>query len=328
MDRPRYSFVLPVFDEEDTLPELYRRLSAVADGLDGESEMVFVDDGSRDGTAALLLDLHGRDPRVKVLRLTRNFGHQLALTAGLDAAAGDAIIVMDADLQDPPELVPELVERWREGNEIVYAVRRDRTVEPWWRRSTIAFAYRVLNRMSDIEIPVDAGDFRLVDRRALDAFKALRESNRYVRGMFSWVGFKQVGVPYTRDPRYGGKTKYPLRKLIRLGSDGLMSFSDAPLRLSLILGFVVSAGALLLGVTSIVLRIAGIGYVPGWSSIVAVVSFLGGVQLIVVGMLGLYVGRIYDEVKGRPLYLVRDAYGLAGEQSAAEIALADKRLRP
>jgi dolichol-phosphate mannosyltransferase len=328
MDRPRYSFVLPVFDEEDTLPELYRRLSAVADGLDGESEMVFVDDGSRDATAALLLDLHGRDPRVKVLRLTRNFGHQLALTAGLDAAAGDAIIVMDADLQDPPELVPELVERWREGNEIVYAVRRDRTVEPWWRRSTIAFAYRVLNRMSDIEIPVDAGDFRLVDRRALDAFKALRESNRYVRGMFSWVGFKQVGVPYTRDPRYGGKTKYPLRKLIRLGSDGLMSFSDAPLRLSLILGFVVSAGALLLGVTSIVLRIAGIGYVPGWSSIVAVVSLLGGVQLIVVGMLGLYVGRIYDEVKGRPLYLVRDAYGLAGEQSAAEIALADKRLRP
>jgi glycosyltransferase involved in cell wall biosynthesis len=328
MNAPRYSFVLPVYEEEDTLPELYRRLAAVADGLDGDVEMLFVDDGSRDGTAAILLDLHSRDPRVKVLRLTRNFGHQPALTAGLDAAAGDAIVIMDADLQDPPELVPELVERWREGYEIVYAVRRDRTVEPWWRRSTIAFAYRVLNRMSDIEIPVDAGDFRLVDRRALDAFKALRESNRYVRGMFSWVGFTQVGVPYTRDARYAGQTKYPLRKLIRLGTDGLVSFSDTPLRLSLILGFVVSIAALLLGVTSIALRIFGVGYVPGWSSIVAVVSLLGGVQLIVVGMLGLYVGRIYDEVKGRPLYLVRDAYGLAGEQPAAEIALADKPLGP
>jgi glycosyltransferase involved in cell wall biosynthesis len=328
MDAPRYSFVLPVYEEEDTLPELYRRLAAVADGLDGSVEMLFVDDGSRDASAAVLLDMHERDPRVKVIRLSRNFGHQIALSAGLDAAAGDAVIIMDADLQDPPELVPELVAKWKEGFEIVYAVRRDRTVEPLWRRSTISFAYRLLTRMSDIELPVDAGDFRLVDRRALDAFKALRESNRYVRGMFSWVGFRQVGVPYSREARYGGKTKYPLRKLIRLGSDGLLSFSDAPLRLSLILGFVVSVAALLLGVTSIILRIAGIGYVPGWSSIVAVVSFLGGVQLIVIGMLGLYVGRIYDEVKRRPLYLVREAYGLTGDQSAPKVALSEEPLRP
>jgi dolichol-phosphate mannosyltransferase len=310
MASPRYSFVLPVFDEEASLPELYRRLAAVADGLDGEVEILFVDDGSRDATAALLLDLHGRDPRVKVLRLSRNFGHQVALSAGLDAAAGDAVIIMDADLQDPPELVPELVAKWREGYEIVYAVREDRRVEPLWRRSTISLAYRLLARMSEVEIPVDAGDFRLVDRRALDAFKALRESNRYVRGMFSWVGFRQVGVPYTREARFGGKTKYPLRKLIRLGSDGLLSFSDTPLRVSLVLGFVVSIGAFLLGTTTIVLRILNIGYVPGWTSIVTVVTFLGGVQLVVIGMLGLYVGRIYDEVKRRPLYLVREAYGL------------------
>jgi dolichol-phosphate mannosyltransferase len=177
----------------------------------------------------------------------------------------------------------------------------------------------MLTRMSDIELPVDAGDFRLVDRRALDAFKALRESNRYVRGMFSWVGFKQVGVPYTREVRFGGKTKYPLHKLIRLGSDGLLSFSDAPLRLSLILGFVVSIGAFLLGITTIVMRVFDIGYVPGWTSIVTIVTFLGGVQLVVIGMLGLYVGRIYDEVKRRPLYLVREAYGLTPSGTAPDV---------
>jgi glycosyltransferase involved in cell wall biosynthesis len=321
MDRPRYSFVLPVYEEEETLPELYRRLVAVVDGLDGEAELIFVDDGSRDASAAVLLDLHTRDPRVKVLRLSRNFGHQVALSAGLDAAAGEAIVIMDADLQDPPELVPELIAKWREGNEIVYAVRQDRSVEPLWRRSTIALAYRILARMSDVEIPVDAGDFRLVDRRALDAFKALRESNRYVRGMFSWVGFRQVGVPYTREARHAGKTKYPLHKLVQLGSDGLLSFSDAPLRLALVLGFVVSICAFILGTSTIVMRLMNIGYVPGWASLVSVVTFLGGVQLIVIGMLGLYVGRIYDEVKRRPLYLVRETYGLtvpAAEPSEVE----------
>jgi dolichol-phosphate mannosyltransferase len=328
MSRPRYSFVLPVFDEEETLPELYRRLAAVVETLDGEAELLFVDDGSRDASAAILLDLHQRDPRVKLLRLSRNFGHQVALSAGLDAAAGDAIVIMDADLQDPPELVPELVAKWREGNEIVYAVRQDRTVERLWRRATISFAYRMLARASEIEIPVDAGDFRLVDRRALDAFKALRESNRYVRGMFSWVGFSQVGVPYTREARYGGKTKYPLRKLIELGSDGLLSFSTAPLRLALVAGFLVSGGAFVLGATTIVLRILGIGVVPGWASIVSVTSFLGGVQLIVIGMLGLYVGRIYDEVKGRPLYLVRDAYGLSPPDSTRDERLLAADSRP
>jgi dolichol-phosphate mannosyltransferase len=328
MAAPRYSFVLPVYEEEETLPELYRRLAAVADGLDGEVEMVFVDDGSKDASAAVLLGLHHSDPRVKVIRLSRNFGHQVALSAGLDAAAGDAVIIMDADLQDPPELVPELVAKWRAGNEIVYAVREDRTVEPLWRRSTISLAYRFLARMSRVEIPVDAGDFRLVDRRALDAFKALRESNRYVRGMFSWVGFTQVGVPYTREERHAGKTKYPLGKLIQLGTDGLLSFSDAPLRVALVLGFVLSGLAFVFGAVVVVLRILDVSVVPGWTSTALVGSLLGGTQLLVIGMLGLYVGRIYDEVKRRPLYVVRETHGLTPGRTLPEVEIPDESLLP
>jgi glycosyltransferase involved in cell wall biosynthesis len=307
-----YSFVIPVYNEQETLPELYRRLSEVLDGLDGESELLFIDDCSFDRSHELLLDLQRRDPRCKVIRLARNFGHQIAITAGLDFALGDVVIVMDADLQDPPEVIPELIARWREGYEVVYAVREDRAGEAWLKRKTAAWFYRVLRRLASVNMPVDAGDFRLVDRRALDAFRSLRERNRYVRGMFSWVGFRQIGVPYHRPERFAGKPKYSFQKSLRLAVDGIVSFSNAPLRLALIWGFVFSVGSFVVGIAAIVAKLAGAYTVSGWASIVVVVSFLGGIQLMLMGMMGLYIGRIYEEVKARPLYVVREAHGLAG----------------
>jgi dolichol-phosphate mannosyltransferase len=315
MDTPRYSFVIPVCNEEETLPELDRRLRSVLDGLDGPAEVILVDDGSSDRSHELLVDLSRRDPRFKVLRFTRNFGHQMAITAGLDRASGDAVIVMDGDLQDPPELAPELIARWREGYEVVYAIREDRRAEPFLRRAAIRLFYRILRRLTEVDIPPDAGDFRLVDRRALDQFRALRENNRYVRGLFAWIGFRQIGVPYRREARYAGTTKYPLRKLVKLGADGVLGFSNLPLRLTMALGFAVSGTSFVLGVVAIVLRIIGIGTVPGWASVVVVVSFLGGVQLIVTGTMGLYVARIYEEVKGRPLYIVRESHGFGAEDA-------------
>jgi polyisoprenyl-phosphate glycosyltransferase len=325
-DRPRYSFVVPIFNEEETLPELERRVAAVLDGLDGSAEVILVDDGSVDGSAELLLDLNRRDPRFKLLRFTRNFGHQMAITAGLDHARGDAVIVMDGDLQDPPELVPELIARWREGYEIVYAIRQDRSAEPWWRRTAIGIFYRTLRRLVDVDLPLDAGDFRLIDRRALDQFRRMRENNRYVRGLFAWIGFRQVGVPYKRDPRFAGTTKYPLGKLIKLGADGIVSFSNLPLRAAMMLGFLVAGTSFVLGLVAIALRIADVGAVPGWASIVVVVSFLGGVQLIVMGTVGVYVARIYEEVKGRPLYILRDAIGFAAQEPLELPELAERRV--
>ena len=309
MSRIRYSFVIPVFNERETLPELHRRLSEVIEQLDGEAELLFVDDCSWDGSYDLLSELGGRDPRVRVIRFARNFGHQVAITAGLDHAAGDAVIVMDADLQDPPEVVPELVARWQEGYEVVYAVRERRSGETWFKRATAAWFYRILRRIAHVDMPLDAGDFRLVDRRAVDVFRSMRERARYVRGMFSWVGFRQIGVPYERSERFAGEPKYSYRKSLTLAVDGLVSFSNAPLRAALVAGFAFSALAFLLGVFALVAKLAGAFVVPGWASILVVVSFLGGVQLTLMGMLGLYVGRIYEEVKERPIYVVRETIG-------------------
>jgi glycosyltransferase involved in cell wall biosynthesis len=309
----RYSFVVPLYNEEETVPELRARLTAVMDSLDGESEAILVDDGSRDRTLQLLIDAHGEDVRFKVVSLSRNFGHQVAVTAGLDFARGDAVILMDGDLQDPPELASELIARWRDGAEIVYAVREDRTVEPFFRRHAISFFYRLLRRFAHVDIPVDAGDFRLIDRRAVDALRRMPESNRYVRGLVAWVGFRQVGVPYRRDARHAGRTKYPLRKLVTLALDGVVGFSTAPLKLSLVVGFLVSAAAFVFAIVIAVLRLAGVavvGRVPGWTSIVFVVSILGGLQLVVLGMIGIYLGRLYEEAKRRPLYLVAQLRGL------------------
>ena len=309
--RPEYSIVLPVFNEEETLPELVRRLEDLLSRLDGPAEVILVDDGSSDRSYVLMLAARDADERFKVLRLSRNFGHQIAITAGIDVAAGNAVIVMDADLQDPPEVVVEMTARWREGYDVVYAVREERAGDSRFKKATASGFYRVFKRMSEVDVPLDAGDFRLVDRRALEAFKTMRESNRYVRGMFGWIGFRQGEVRFQRDERFAGETKYPLTRMIKFATDGIVSFSSAPLRLALNLGFVVSALSFVLGIVFLVSKLAGLYSVPGLASVAVLVAFLGGIQLLVLGVMGEYIARIHDEVKARPLYLVRDAHGLA-----------------
>jgi dolichol-phosphate mannosyltransferase len=309
VERPRYSIVVPVYNEEDAVPELGKRLVAVLDRLDGPSEVILVDDGSTDRSLETILDLARRDLRFRGVQLSRNFGHQVAITAGIDLAAGDAVVIMDADLQHPPEVIEDLVERWRQGYEVVYAVRADRAGEPRLKRTTARIFYRALGRLTEIDVPADAGDFRLVDRRALDAFRGLRETNRYVRGMFSWIGFRQTGVPYRYEARVGGTTKYTLRRMSQLAGNALTSFSSAPLRLALHLGFVVATLSILAAAAAVIANLAGAFTVPGWTSLVFVTSFLGGVQLFILGVVGVYLGRVYEEVKGRPLYIVRELYG-------------------
>jgi dolichol-phosphate mannosyltransferase len=253
-----------------------------------------------------MLEAAARDPRIRVVRLSRNFGHQIALTAGVDMAAGDAVIVMDADLQDPPEVVLELAKCWREGYDVVYAVREQREGDTKFKRATASAFYRGFNRISEVQVPLDVGDFRLVDRRALDVFSQMRESNRFVRGMFSWIGLRQTGVTYTRHERYAGETKYPLRRMRRFATTGVISFSSAPLRAALNLGFLVSFIAFALGIWSVVVKLSGLYQVPGWTSIVVVTTLIGGVQLIVLGVIGEYIADIHDEVKRRPLYVVSE----------------------
>ncbi len=313
--RPVYSFVLPIYNEEQTLPELRRRMSAILDQLDGPAEVIMVDDGSRDRSYALMQDIQQTDSRYKTIQFSRNFGHQLAITAGMDFAVGRAIIIMDADLQDPPEVALEMAARWREGYEVVYAVREEREGETWFKRKTAEVFYRIQRRMANIDIPVNVGDFRLVDRRALDAFLSLRENNRYVRGMFSWIGFKQTGVTFVRSSRYAGTPQYTFVKSLKLAIDALISFSYAPLRLALMLGLFVSLLSVIYGLFAVCYRVFG-GAVPGWASLAALISFLGGLQLMVLGVVAEYLGRIYDEVKDRPLYIVRETGGLSPTNSA------------
>ena len=308
----RYSVVVPVHDEQESLPELVRRLGAVLDELDGDGEVILVDDGSTDASFALMLEANAHDPRFKAARLSRNFGHQVAISAGIDLAEGDALIVMDGDLQHPPELIPELVDRWRDGYEIVYGVMEQRT-EGWFKSISARLFYRVLARLSETAVAPGAGDFRLVDRKAADAFRAMHERNRYARGMFSWIGFRQIGVPYTPSPRFAGGSKYTLRRMLRLASDGILSFSTTPLRITLNLGFAVAVCSVLFAIASLVSKYAGVYTAPGWLTIVLVASLLGGIQLVVLGMIGEYIGRIYDEVKMRPLYLFRELHGFERE---------------
>jgi dolichol-phosphate mannosyltransferase len=315
---PSLSIVVPLFNEEQTLPELEQRVGAVLEALGGTAEVILVDDGSTDRTFELASEVVDRDASFRVIRLSRNFGHQVAITAGLDAAVGQAVVVMDGDLQDPPEVIPELVSRWREGFDVVHAVRVSRAGEPRLRKARASLFYRMLRRLTDTDMPVDAGDFRLVDRRALAAFKGMRERNRYIRGMFSWIGFRQTTVAYARKERYAGESKYPLRKLAKLAADGVLSFSNAPLRVALRLGFLISSLSLLFAAFAVAARIAGLYDVPGIASIVVLTSFLGGVQLMLLGIQGEYVARIYDEVKARPLYLVDETRGFAERSSSAD----------
>jgi polyisoprenyl-phosphate glycosyltransferase len=310
-ERARYSFVLPVYDEEESLPALRARMTSLLARLDGPAEVILVDDGSRDRSAALMDEIAIEDARFRCVKLSRNFGHQIAVTAGIDFAGGDAVIVMDADLQDPPEVVLEMIERWKAGFDVVYGKRVARKGESAFKKATASVFYRALDRMSEVRIPTDVGDFRLIDRRAVDAFKAMREQNRYVRGMFAWMGFPQCAVEYVREERFAGETKYPLRKMLRLAANGIVGFSTAPLRMILSLGFVVSILSFLAGLAVIVLKLLGAYTVTGWTSLMVVVFFVGGIQLVVTGVIGEYIGRIYDEVKSRPLYFVRSATGFS-----------------
>ncbi len=325
---PTYSLVVPAYNEEGVIGELAARLTEVMDALDGDAETILVDDGSRDRTFELMLAAAREEPRLRLIRLSRNFGHQIALTAGVDLAAGDAVIVLDADLQDPPEVILELAARWREGYDIVYAVRDVREGETRFKRATAAWFYRAFNHISEVQVPVDVGDFRLVDRRALDVFNSMRESNRFVRGMFAWIGFRQTGVVYVRHERFAGETKYPLRKMLRFAATGVISFSSAPLRAALNLGFIVSGLSFLLGIWSVVVKVTGFYTVPGWTSIVVVTAFIGGIQLIVLGVIGEYIGDIHAEVKRRPLYVVSELENFPDVQQLPPRAIvADRRVR-
>jgi polyisoprenyl-phosphate glycosyltransferase len=327
----RYSIVIPIFNEEAVLPILLRRIDALMDKLDGPVEAIFVDDGSTD-CSSIVLEAKARDDhRCRYIGLTRNFGHQIAITAGMDAANGDAVVVMDGDLQDPPEVVLEMIAKWKEGYHIVYGRRLAREGEGAFKRWTAGVFYRLLGRLSAIEIPNEVGDFRLVDRKALDAFRAMPEHDRFVRGMFAWLGFRAAEVAFRRPARAAGESKYPLRKMIRLAVNGVIGFSDAPLRLAIWAGMSVSAVALLYGFYVIGLSLAGSQLVTGWSSTIVIVSFLCGVNMLMTGIMGLYVGRIYAEVKGRPLYVVGRRvgfeYGRASVESPSEQMAAVTRLR-
>jgi glycosyltransferase involved in cell wall biosynthesis len=301
------SVVAPVYNEEDTITEFGRRVAEALGGI--PYELVLVDDGSSDRTPTLLSLLAGADERVRVITLSRNFGHQAALTAGLDHARGNAIVMLDSDLQDPPELIVDLLDRWREGADVVYAVRREREGEGRFKLATARGFYKVFSKVAHVELEPNSGDFRLLDRVALDALASMHERNRFLRGMTVWVGFNQTAVAYDRDPRFAGETKYTLRKMMRFAFDAITSFSHAPLQAATGLGFLFSAIAFLGLPIAIIFRATG-QFVPGVTTVLFAVLLLGGIQLITVGIIGEYIGRIYEEVKGRPLYLVRN-----GEQA-------------
>jgi len=301
-----YSIVAPIYNESETLPELYRRVCQVMDGLGQPWELILVDDGSTDGSTDLICRYARQDPRLRALIFARNFGHQIAVTAGLDYSRGQAVVIIDADLQDPPEIIPELIAKWREGYEVVYAVRAAREGENWFKLWTASLFYRLIYRITDVRIPLDTGDFRLLDRKVVDVLKQMRERHRFLRGMSAWVGFRQVGVPYRRAARFAGKTKYPFKKMLKFAIDAVTSFSYFPLQLATYLGFA-SAGISILAIPVVIaLRLAGSRAFFGQATTLIAVLFLGGVQLISLGILGEYIGRLYDEAKGRPLYILRE----------------------
>ena len=302
-----YSIIPHIYNEIDNLPELYRRVKEVMDSSGESWELVLVDDGSTDGSTDKIRELAKADKAIRPVIFARNFGHQVAITAGWDYARGDAIIIIDADLQDPPEVILELVRKWREGYEVVYAVRAEREGETWFKKFTAALFYRLIHWITDVNIPVDTGDFRLMDRKVVDVLKQMRERHRFPRGMSAWVGFKQIGVEYKRAARVAGITKYPFRKMLKLAVNAITGFSYFPLQVATFFGFF-SAGVAILAIPVVaVLRLAGSHFFEGQTTTLISVLFLGGVQLISLGILGEYVGRLYDEAKGRPLYIVREA---------------------
>ena len=304
--QPTISIIAPIFNEEKIIPELIRRVRETMELCNETWELILVDDGSTDGSGDLIRKYALKDHRVKPVIFARNFGHQLAVTAGLDYSSGEAVVIIDADLQDPPEVIIDMVSKWKEGYEVVYAVRSEREGESWFKLFTASLFYRLIYRITDVDIPLDTGDFRLLDRKVVNVINQMRERHRFLRGMSVWVGFKQTGVPYKRAARYAGETKYPLKKMVKFASDAITGFSYLPLQLATYLGFV-SAGISILTIPIVIVtRLAGLQAFYGQATTLIAVLFLGGVQLISLGILGEYIGRLYDEAKGRPLYIVRE----------------------
>jgi dolichol-phosphate mannosyltransferase len=315
MEKVVLSIVVPVFNEEAVLPETYRRLTAVMEKLKEPYELLFVNDGSKDKSGVILEELAQKDRRVRVVHFARNFGHQAAITAGMDYARGEAVVVIDADLQDPPEVILEMVAKWREGYEVVYGKRIKREGETFFKRFTASLFYRFLQRMTNVDIPLDTGDFRLLDQKVVEIMRLLREKNRFVRGLVSWVGFRQIALPYVREKRFAGETKYPLRKMLKLAWDGITAFSDKPLKVASYIGFTLSLLSFIYLLVVLIGKLFGQSTVPGWASIVVINLFFNGVILIILGVMGEYIGRIYDEAKNRPLYIVEKVTTRENERS-------------
>ncbi|WP_315110199.1 glycosyltransferase family 2 protein [Clostridium intestinale] len=299
------SIVIPMYYEEKVADECYKRLKKVMNDNEINYEFIFVNDGSKDRTFEILNKIAEEDNNTKIISFSRNFGHQIAVTAGVDKAKGDAVVVIDADLQDPPELIPKMINLWNEGYKVVYAKRKKRKGESFFKLFTAGMFYRILDKMTDIDIPLDTGDFRLMDRDVVNVLKTMKENNRFVRGMVSWVGFKQTPIEYERDERFAGETKYPLKKMLKFASDGIISFSAKPLKLMGSLGVFCVSVSLIIFLYALIRKLTNdVNVVSGWASIMTAVTFLGGVQLLSISVLGEYIGRIYDESKGRPLYVI------------------------
>jgi len=310
------SAIVPCLNEEDVICDTHRRLTVALERATPAFEIIYVDDGSTDATPCLLRELQARDSRVRVVRFSRNFGHQIAITAGLEHASGDAVAVIDADLQDPPEVILEFLQKWMDGYDVVYGVRRERDGETVFKLWTAKAFYRVIGKLSETPIPLDTGDFRLMDRRVVEALLSMPERDRFVRGMVSWLGFSQIAVPYHRAARAAGTTKFSLLRMLRFATDGIVSFSISPLRLATWMGFAASGLAILVTLYALFERMFGTDVVKGWTSTIVAILFIGGVQLICLGIIGEYVGRIYGESKRRPLYVVRESLGFADHTSA------------
>jgi glycosyltransferase involved in cell wall biosynthesis len=302
------SVIIPIFNEQEILPELRRRLTAVLEPIRNEVEIILVDDGSRDRSFELMKEIHAQDPRIKVIRLSRNFGHQVAISAGLDLAEGEAVVLMDGDLQDPPELLPQMIDLWKQGNAVVYTVKKSRKENPLKRLAFKSF-YRVLHALSSIRIPMDAGNFSLMDRRVVDVLRAMPERNRYISGLRAWAGFQQAYLMYDRDPRFAGKPQMSLRRLVQLALDGIFSFSNLPLRLAIYLGLATALISFAGGVYVLYEKIFTDRAILGWTSTIVSILFMGGMILLTLGVIGEYISRIYEEVKRRPLYVIRDKVG-------------------
>ena len=318
MTTPRYSIIAPCWNEEKALPELYRRISAVMEKTGESWELVLVNDGSTDRTIDVIKKLRTADPRVTYVDFARNFGHQLAVTAGMDYAQGDAVILIDSDLQDPPELILDMIEKWKTGYMVVFAVRKERKGETWFKLFTAKLFYRIIYRITDVDIPLDTGDFRLMDRKVINQMRAMKEHHRFIRGMTSWVGFKQTGVDYVREERFAGETKYPLRKMIRFAVTAITGFSIFPLQLATFMGFIIAILSGLFILVAIIARLSGGQAFEGQATTLVMVLFLGAIQLISLGIIGEYLGRIYDEVRGRPLYVVNEVAGFGESPSSPE----------